>query len=264
MGVDAGTEVLARAIAGGQKVTEPSMSFARLLRQLRMDAGLTQEELAEAAGLSSRSISDLERSINLTARRDTTRLLADALNLTGAARVGFEAMARGRHLRPEPAKEQPAFVSTAAAAATRTLPRDTASFTGREEELSQLIRTVTDAASGGASVARIHAIGGMAGVGKTTFAVHAAHKLASRFPDGQIFLPLHAHTPGQWPVEPAEALANLLVTLGVGPQQIPPGLEARTALWRSHIAGKRLLLLLDDAVGHEQVRPLLPGLTGTL
>jgi len=228
-----------------------------------MDAGLTQEELAEAAGLSSRSISDLERSINLTARRDTTRLLADALNLTGAARVGFEAMARGRHLRPEPAKEQPAFVSTAAAAATRTLPRDTASFTGREEELSQLIRTVTDAASGGASVARIHAIGGMAGVGKTTFAVHAAHKLASRFPDGQIFLPLHAHTPGQWPVEPAEALANLLVTLGVGPQQIPPGLEARTALWRSHIAGKRLLLLLDDAVGHEQVRPLLPGLTGT-
>ena len=238
------------------------MSFARLLRQLRADAGLTQEELAAVAGLSPRSISDLERGINLTARRDTTRLLADALRLTGAARAGFEAMARGRHSRPDPAQQQ-SLVGTAAAAATRTLPHDIAAFTGREDELSQLVRAVTDAASGGASAARIHAIGGMAGIGKTAFAVHAAHRLASRFPDGQIFLPLHAHSPGQWPVEPAEALANLLVTLGVGAQQIPPGLEARTALWRSHVAGRRLLLLLDDAAGHEQVRPLLPGVPGS-
>ena len=67
----------------------------------------------------------------------------------------------------------------------------------------------------------------MAGVGKTTFAVHAAHRLAGGFPDGQFFLPLHAHTPGQRPVDPADALASLLLTAGVAAQQIPPGVEAR-------------------------------------
>jgi len=242
-------------------VAEPSVSFASLLRQLRSDAGLTQEQLAEAAGLSPRSISDLERGVNLTARRDTTRLLADALGLTGAARAGFETVARGRRPGAEPPRGQAAATSTATA--TRTLPRDISSFTGRELELSQLLQAVTDAAGGGTGAARIHAIGGMAGIGKTTFAIHAAHLLAAQFPDGQIFLPLHAHTPGQWPVEPAEALANLLVTIGVAAQQIPQGLEARTALWRSHVAGKRLLLLLDDAAGHDQVRPLLPGVAGT-
>ena len=70
--------------------------FGGLLRQLRAGAGLTQEELAEAAGLSPRSVSDLERGINLTARKDTARLLADALGLTGPARAQFEAAARGR------------------------------------------------------------------------------------------------------------------------------------------------------------------------
>ena len=110
----------------------------------------------------------------------------------------------------------------------------------------------------------IHAIGGMAGVGKTTFAVHVAHRLAPRFPDGQIFLPLHGHTPGRRPVDPPDALASLLQVAGVTAQQIPPGLEARTALWRDRLAGKQLLLVLDDAVDSEQVRPLLPGTAGSL
>ncbi len=110
----------------------------------------------------------------------------------------------------------------------------------------------------------IHAIGGMAGVGKTALAVHAAHQLAPRFPDGQIFLPLHGHTPGQRPVDPADALASLLLTAGVSAAQIPPGLEARTALWRDRLAGKQLLLLLDDAADSEQGRPLLPGSAGSL
>jgi predicted ATPase len=103
-------------------------------------------------------------------------------------------------------------------------------------------------------VVSIHAIGGMAGIGKTTFAVHAAHQLAGGFPDGQFFLPLHAHTPGQRPVSPADALASLLLTAGVHAGQIPPGVDA--ARWRDHLAGKRVLLVLDDAGGHEQVRPL--------
>ena len=110
----------------------------------------------------------------------------------------------------------------------------------------------------------IHAIGGMAGIGKTTFAVHVAHRLAPRFPDGQIFLPLHGHTPGRRPVDPADALASLLQVTGVSAQQIPPGLEARTALWRDRLAGKQVLLVLDDAVDSEQVRPLLPGAAGSL
>ena len=108
------------------------------------------------------------------------------------------------------------------------------------------------------------AIDGMAGIGKTTFAVHAAHRLTGSFPDGQFFLPLHAHTAGQRPVDPADALASLLLTAGVGAQQIPPGLEARAGRWRDYVAGKKILLLLDDAAGHEQVRPLLPGTAGSL
>ena len=147
-----------------------------------------------------------------------------------------------------------------AAAATRTLPRDLVSFTGRQRELAELVA----AAAGSGGVVGIHAIGGMAGVGKTALAVHAAHKLAGRFPAGQIFLPLHGHTPGQQPVDPADALASLLLTAGVPAGQIPPGTEARMALWRDRLAGRQLLLILDDAAGSEQVRPLLPGTGGSL
>ena len=149
------------------------------------------------------------------------------------------------------------------AAAIRTLPRDIASFTGREPELWQLIGVTVGATDSG-GVVSIHAIGGMPGVGKTAFAVHAAHQLAPRFPDGQIFLPLHGHTPGQRPVDPEDALASLLLTAGVSVSQIPQGLEARTALWRDWLSGRQLLLLLDDAAGTEQVQPLLPGTAGSL
>ena len=153
--------------------------------------------------------------------------------------------------------------AAAAAAATRTLPRDTVSFTGRRHELARLLEALSPQAADGV-VMGIHAIDGMAGIGKTTFAVHAAHRLAGSFPDGQFFLPLHAHTSGQRPVDPADALASLLLIAGVTAQQIPPGLEARAARWRDHVAGTKILLLLDDAAGHEQVRPLLPGAAGSL
>jgi hypothetical protein len=149
------------------------------------------------------------------------------------------------------------------AEATRTLPRDIASFTGREGEFRQLADLVADATSTG-GVVGICAIGGMAGIGKTAFAVHAAHRLAGQFRDGQIFLSLHGHTPGQQPVDPADALASLLLTAGVAAQHIPAGLEARSRLWRHYLAGKHILLLLDDAASHEQVRALLPGTAGSL
>jgi tetratricopeptide (TPR) repeat protein len=156
-----------------------------------------------------------------------------------------------------------AFPAGAMAEATRTLPRDIASFTGREREFRQLAALAARAADSGGAVS-ICAIGGMAGIGKTAFAVHAAHQLTGHFPDGQIFLPLHGHTPGQQPVDPAEALASLLLTAGVAAPHIPPGLDARSRLWRHYLAGKRILLLLDDAAGYEQVRGLLPGTAGTL
>jgi tetratricopeptide (TPR) repeat protein/transcriptional regulator with XRE-family HTH domain len=248
-------------VRGDGVAEQAALSFAALLRQLRAESRLTQEELAQAAGLSPRSVSDLERGINQTARKDTAMLLADALALADPVRGLFVAAARGRAPAAEVLTARDA--ASGASVATRTLPRDIAGFTGREPELRQLVGAVTGGAGTG-GVVTIHAIGGMAGIGKTTLAVHAAHRLAPQFPDGQFFLALHAHTPGQRPVEPTDALASLLLTAGIGAQQIPPGLEARAALWRDHLAGKQLLLLLDDAAGHEQVRPLLPGTAGSL
>jgi tetratricopeptide (TPR) repeat protein/transcriptional regulator with XRE-family HTH domain len=245
-------------------VAEPGLSFAGLLRQLRTEAQLTQEELAEAASLSPRSVSDLERGITRTAHKDTAKLLAGALNLTEPVRGLFVAAARGRAPAADVlAARHGLQPGASAAAATRALPRDIAAFTGRQAELAQLMGTLAETATGG-GVVGIHAIDGMAGVGKTTFAVHAAHRLASAFPDGQFFLPLRAHTAGQRPVDPTDALASLLLTAGVPAAQIPPGLEARAARWRDYVAGKKILLLLDDASGHEQVRPLLPGTAGSL
>ena len=241
-------------------VDPPVVTFAGLLRQLRTEAGLSQEELAQAAGIGVRTVSDLERGVALTARKDTARLLADALKLTGASRASFEAVARGRAAPGVPSSLDGR--ASGAATATRALPRDIGSFTGRRPELRQLVGLTAGSPHPG--VVSIHAIGGMAGVGKTALAVHAAHQLAPRFPDGQIFLPLHGHTPGQRPADPIDALASLLLTAGVAAAQIPPGLEARMALWRDRVAGKQLLLLLDDAADSEQVRPLLPGSVGSL
>jgi len=250
----------ARPVVDGPMTGQPGLGFGGLLRRLRDAAGLTQDELAEAAAVSQRAISDLERGVNATARKDTAALLAGALGLDGPARELFIAAARGRG----PAGEAlPAVGTAGAAVATRMLPRDVAVFTGRQAELGQLIARSAEAAEG-SGVVGIYAIGGMAGIGKTTLAVHAAHQLASRFPDGQFFLPLHAHTPGQPPVHPADALASLLLTSGVPAAQIPPGTDARAARWRDRVAGKRVLLVLDDAAGHEQVRPLLPGTPGSL
>ena len=178
-----------------------------LLRGLRREARLTQEELAEAAGLSVRAVRYLERGVVSTPQRETVRLLANALGLVSQVRAGFEAAARG-----------PAAAGRRVAAATRALPRDIASFTGRDRSCAASRRPRR---AGG--VVGIHAIGGMAGIGKTAFAVHAAHQLAPRFPDGQIFLPLHGHTPGQPPVDPADALASLLQIAGVAPPADPAG-----------------------------------------
>jgi tetratricopeptide (TPR) repeat protein/transcriptional regulator with XRE-family HTH domain len=235
-------------------VAEPEVRFAGVLRELRRRARLTQQELADAAAVSLRTVSDLERGVAVTPQKETIRLLADALRLIGLERVEFERAARGRS-RPSASE-----AAVTAAAAMRSLPRDIGSFTGRQQELEQLAKAALTL--GG--VVSIHAIGGMAGVGKTAFAVHAAHRLAGQFPGGQLFLALHGHTPGQQPVDPAAALASLLLAAGVPPAQVPPEAGARMALWRDRAANRPLLLVLDDAASSAQVEPLLPGAGGSL
>jgi tetratricopeptide (TPR) repeat protein len=144
-----------------------------------------------------------------------------------------------------------------------TLPPDAAAFTGREEELNVISASVRRAAKVGRVVA-IHAIDGMPGVGKTTLAVHAAHLLRDRFPDRQLFVNLHAHTPGQDPLTPEAALAGLLTAVGIDARNLPRDLQGRASLWRDRMVGQRALLVLDNAASSDQVAPLLPGGAGCL
>jgi len=137
-----------------------------------------------------------------------------------------------------------------------SLPADTAAFTGRSEELGQITVAVTGNAGG---VVPVGAIDGMPGVGKTALAVHAAHALRARFPDRQLFINLHGHTPGREPVRPEDALAGLLAAVGVDPRCLPGDLDGRAGMWRDRMAGQRALLLLDNAASSSQVTPLLPG-----
>lgn len=134
------------------------------------------------------------------------------------------------------------------------LPRDIGHFTGR---LAELDRLMSIADSGGVAV--IQAIDGMSGVGKTAMAVHAAHRLAWRFGDGQLFIDLHGHTAGRDPLTADEALDVLLRAVGVADARIPKGLDEKAAIWRGELAERRVLVVLDNAWNSAQVKPLLPG-----
>lgn len=133
------------------------------------------------------------------------------------------------------------------------LPAPPTAFVGRAAELAALRRS----RHSGAPV--VVAVDGMAGVGKTAFAVHAAHGLADRYPDGELFLDLRGHSPTGCPVEASDALGRVLRALGIPGEQIPEETDDRAALYRSRLAGRRMLVLLDNAAAEAQVRPLLPG-----
>ncbi|MEY9864279.1 DNA-binding SARP family transcriptional activator/Tfp pilus assembly protein PilF [Catenulispora sp. GAS73] len=143
------------------------------------------------------------------------------------------------------------------------LPGDISDFTGRDRELNQLLAAALPG-DGNPQTVTISAINGMAGVGKTTLAVHLAHRLADRFPDGQLFVDLHGHTPGNVAMEPAAALDYLLRALGLPSGRIPDSLAQRSGLWRSELSRRRVLVLLDNAATAAQVRPLIPGAAGCL
>ncbi|MFF5921026.1 BTAD domain-containing putative transcriptional regulator [Streptomyces flavochromogenes] len=162
---------------------------------------------------------------------------------------------------PPPVAAPVVLTAAAPTEAPCTLPYDLADFTGRGDELRELLDS---AGRDCARHSRIVSLDGMGGSGKTSLAVHAAHSLASEFPDGQLYIDLRGYTPGEQPVTAGGALDSLLRALGVPGSRIPEDLAGRTALWRSTVTGKRLLLLLDNAADADGVRPLLPTTPGCL
>jgi len=220
--------------------------FGYQLRECRLAAGLSQHGLAQRSGLSIRMISDLERGRTKWPYRDSLNRLADALALDGQPRAAFIAAA-GRRLAPTrgPSKPGP----------PRQLPAAVPGFAGRADQLDALSRILEQ--PGG--TAMICAIGGMAGVGKTALAVQWAHQVAAEFPDGQLYVNLRGFDPSGEPVPAGDAARGFLDALGVPPSQLPPTAEAQLGLYRSLLAGKRVLVVLDNARDVGQVRPLLPG-----
>jgi DNA-binding SARP family transcriptional activator len=145
------------------------------------------------------------------------------------------------------------------------LPAAPSHFVGRDAEVERLLSHFSsDGATIESRALLISAIGGMAGVGKTTLALHLAHQVADRYPDGQLYINLRGFDLNGSATTPAEAIRGFLENLGIPPRQIPDELDAQAALYRSLLATRRVLVLLDNARDAEQVRPLLPGSAGSL
>jgi len=233
------------------------------LRQQRVAAGLTQEDLAERSGVSVRAIADLERGRTRKPYPSSVRALARALGLPDTA--GAELVARYRAERVGQADAAPgAAPGTAKPTVTvpRQLPTRVPHFAGRAGELALLDAVLEAAASDratGATGVVISAIGGTAGVGKTALALHWAHRVAHHFKDGQLYANLRGFdTRNEGPADPADVLRGFLDALGVHPERRPADTEGLAGLYRSVLAGRRMLVLLDNAADVAQVRPLLP------
>jgi tetratricopeptide (TPR) repeat protein/transcriptional regulator with XRE-family HTH domain len=235
-------------IKGDEEVAgRASDGFAEVVRRGRIDAGLTQEELAERTGLSVRMIGDLERGRVARPRRSTIELLSRALGLPGPlTRTSPE---QGAVLGPQNLAAQQELVTPLV---PRQLPA-VRQFVGRTSELRQLGEWLDSYA------APIVAISGMAGVGKTALALRWAHQVAGHFPDGQLYLNLRGFDDSGAPMSQDEAVRDALDAFEVPAERIPASVTAQAGLYRSLLADKRALILLDNARDAEQVRPLLPG-----
>jgi DNA-binding SARP family transcriptional activator/tetratricopeptide (TPR) repeat protein len=148
--------------------------------------------------------------------------------------------------------------------APRQLPAAVAGFTGRAAELAALARILDEASADSPGTVVISAIGGIAGVGKTALALHWAHQVAGRFADGQLYVNLRGFDPSGVPMAAADAVRGFLDALGVPPDRIPVQAEAQAGLYRSLLADRRMLIVLDNARDEQQVRPLLPASPASL
>ncbi|GAB3186930.1 NB-ARC domain-containing protein [Micromonospora palomenae] len=276
--------------------------FGSMLRAHRARALLTQEELAARAGVSVRHLREIESGRVHSPRGSTVRALADALGLSEPDRDRWQRAARemvgelsdpvhpGRHQAngdgqdaprpansvnvevrqgangtPEPDRDDHLPATPAPwRSVPALLPPDAYGFTGRIEPLARLDALLATVAVEQPTAVPICLVSGAPGVGKTTLAVHWAHRNRQRFPDGQLYIDLLGFTAGQPAVEPAYAIRRLLDALGVPPGRIPADTGAQRDLYRMTLAGRRLLVLLDNARDVAQLRPLLPGSPTTM
>ncbi|MEV4763080.1 tetratricopeptide repeat protein [Micromonospora chokoriensis] len=242
--------------AAGAQTSDDLAGLLRALRRRharqRGDAELTYRELAARTGWSHTAIAEYLTGKTLP---PTDRL--DALvRLLGATPAEQGALATARDRIEESRRRAP---RTPQRLVPRQLPADVASLAGRDDEVAVLDKLVA------APTTRVvAAISGTAGVGKTALAVHWAHRVADRFHDGQLYVNLRGFDPLGQAVSAAKALRGFLDALGVPTTRVPDDLDAQAALYRSALAGKRILVVLDNARDAEQVRPLLPGTPTTV
>jgi transcriptional regulator with XRE-family HTH domain len=250
-------------------------SFGTLLRQYRAASGLSQEELADKSGLSARAVANMERGRTARPHRRSVQLLAEALGLPEYDWLRLDRASRVPDTGPAANPVQPQATAVAdvpesrpqppgAIAVPRQLPAAVRHFTGRTAEMALLAKLVGRAVDETPETVLISAIGGLAGVGKTALAVQWARQVAGQFPDGQLYVNLRGYDPALPPMPAAEAIRLLLDAFEIPAGRIPASPEAQAGLYRSVLAGLKVLILLDNAADAAQVRPLLPGGPGCL
>jgi DNA-binding SARP family transcriptional activator len=164
----------------------------------------------------------------------------------------------------DPPAQAPGAANSVAPPVPRQLPVAVSGFAGRAAELAALSRVLDESVADSPGTVVISAIGGTAGVGKTALALHWAHQIAGRFADGQLYVNLRGFDPSGVPMAAADAVRGFLDALGVPPDRIPLRPEAQAGLYRSLLADRRMLIVLDNARDERQVRPLLPASPASL